>query len=568
MIPAVTFNDVFNHLWQSTLFAAVAGMTTLALKQHHARARYGLWLAASVKFLIPFSFFVGIGTHLASAIAPARTQTGLLVVMDLISRPFPRVQIPVTTTVPYQAALPIIPALLLGAWLCGCAIVLLWWWVRWRRMTAIARSAVPLREGREIEALHRLQRVAKAGKHIELRSSTDSMEPGVFGMLRPVLLLPAGIPERLGDAQLDAILAHELSHVRRWDNLAAAGHMIVEALFWFHPLVWWLGARLVEERERACDEEVLRLGSEPQVYAEGILKVCQFYVESPLVCVAGITGSNLKRRIETIMTHRLARKLDVSRKLLLVAIGAASVAGPVLIGLMNPPQSRAELHAEVTAPLSFETVSLKPNTSGGRQVSIFRSTDGRLTATNATLRWLMTFAYDVRDHQIPGGPPWINFERYDLVAKAEGKPDTDQFRSMLRALLANRFKLAVHREMKELSTYALLVGRNGPKMHEAESGQDRSRKMLRLGHGHLAGDMLPIAFLAQGLSDTMGCNVVDKTGLEGVFNLKLDWMPDAPKESRASVFRAVEEQLGLELVAQKSPVEILTVDHAEKASAN
>src|SRR5438552_651971 len=79
--------------------------------------------------------------------------------------------------------------------------------------------------------------------------------------------------------QLEAVLAHELCHVRRRDNLVASIHMIVEAIFWFHPLVWWIGAKLVEERERACDEEVLRLGSEPRVYAEGIVNVCKLYRE-------------------------------------------------------------------------------------------------------------------------------------------------------------------------------------------------------------------------------------------------------------------------------------------------
>ena len=77
--------------------------------------------------------------------------------------------------------------------------------------------------------------------------------------------------------------------------------MAVQAIFWFHPLVWWIGARLVDERERACDAEVVRLGSDPRVYAESLLKTCQFYVESPLVCVSGVTGSDLKKGIEQIM---------------------------------------------------------------------------------------------------------------------------------------------------------------------------------------------------------------------------------------------------------------------------
>jgi bla regulator protein BlaR1 len=87
------------------------------------------------------------------------------------------------------------------------------------------------------------------------------------------LLWPLGISERFEDEHLVSILAHELCHVRRRDNLTAAIHMLVESIFWFHPLIWWLGAPLVDERERACDEDVLQRGVQRQVYAESILKV-------------------------------------------------------------------------------------------------------------------------------------------------------------------------------------------------------------------------------------------------------------------------------------------------------
>src|ERR1700722_9067815 len=107
------------------------------------------------------------------------------------------------------------------------------------------------------------------------------MEPGILGIVRPVLIWPQGISEHLPDPHLRSILVHELWHVHRKDNMAAAMHMLVEAAFWFHPAVWWVGAQLVEERERACDEQVLGLGNEPSVYAESILKACKFCIESP-----------------------------------------------------------------------------------------------------------------------------------------------------------------------------------------------------------------------------------------------------------------------------------------------
>ena len=109
-----------------------------------------------------------------------------------------------------------------------------------------------LHEGREVNALRRVERTKGVQKPIEMRLSRTSLEPGIFGIVQPVLVRPNGISEQLEDSHLDAILAHELLHVRRRDNLAAAVHMLVEAIFWFYPLVWWIGGRLLEERERAC----------------------------------------------------------------------------------------------------------------------------------------------------------------------------------------------------------------------------------------------------------------------------------------------------------------------------
>ena len=122
----------------------------------------------------------------------------------------------------------------------------------------------------------------------------SAKEPGVVGFLKPVLVLLALLLERLNAKQLEALLAHELTHVRRRDNFFAALHMGVEAIFWFHPFVWWIGSRMLEERELACDEEVLRLGYEPTDYVRGILTVCQHYSEAPLPCVSGVTGADEK----------------------------------------------------------------------------------------------------------------------------------------------------------------------------------------------------------------------------------------------------------------------------------
>ena len=203
--------------------------------------------------------------------------------------------------------------------------------------------------------MRRLEGIAGIQNPIKLLLSQASMEPGIFGIARPVLLWPQGISARLDGAHLESILAHEVCHVRRRDNLAAAIHMIVQAIFWFHPLVWWLGARLVEERERACDEEVLRLGNPPHLYAESILKVCEFCVESPLACVSGVTGADLKKRIVRIMSERLSDKLTFGRKFLLVVVVVGAVAGPVGFGLVSGSRVLAQLLKSTNTPLpSFD----------------------------------------------------------------------------------------------------------------------------------------------------------------------------------------------------------------------
>ncbi len=168
------------------------------------------------------------------------------------------------------------------------------------------------------------------------------MEPGVFGIINPVLLWPQGIARHMDDAHLGSVLAHEVCHVQRRDNLTSAIHMLVEAIFWFHPGVWWMERQLVKERERACDEAVLQLGNEAAIYAESILNVCKFYVESPLVCVSGVTGSELKQRIARILSGPGVRKLDLRRKAMLALACVLVVGIPLTTGFLRAAQGQTQ----------------------------------------------------------------------------------------------------------------------------------------------------------------------------------------------------------------------------------
>jgi TonB family protein len=331
---------IANHLWQSTLFAVLAAFFTLALRKNQARVRHHLWLAASLKFLVPFALLTNLGSHLARLHSSTDSQPVFYFVLQTMSQPFHQAQ---DARGLLAASLTRwLPGLIAALWMAGFVTVIGLWCLQWLRVAAAIRGAVPVASGREVEILRRVEKFAGIRSPISLRSSQTSLEPGIFGIFRPLLLWPAGISKHLQDAHLEAVLGHEVQHVRRRDNLAAAMHMVVEAIFWFHPLVWWLGARLVEERERACDEEVLRLGNQPEIYAESILKTCEFCVASPMACVSGVTGADLKQRIVRIMTQRSADRLGFLKKLLLVAIGTGAVAGPIVAGLIKVPVATAQ----------------------------------------------------------------------------------------------------------------------------------------------------------------------------------------------------------------------------------
>src|SRR5215831_4337550 len=329
------------HLLQSTVFAGVASLLAIAFRKHRAGIRYWIWLAASLKFLIPFAVLVELGTHIPwpATMPAARPHFGISAPDD--SRPFLKERF-LTPEPPRRSRNTGFAELILFAvWASGSAVVLGFWIREWHRMRQVIRSGVPLSLDVPIRAL----------------SVPARLEPGVVGILRPVLLLPDGIVGRLSPEELHAIILHERCHIRRRDNLAAFLHMIVESVFWFHPLVWWIERRLIAERERACDEEVVRLTSDPESYAQSILNVCRFYAASPSICVSGVTGAELLKRIEDIMKARVFQPLNATRKFVLAVAGTLAIGLPVLIGFAMVPQSRAQ--SQSTTPVAFDVVSIK-----------------------------------------------------------------------------------------------------------------------------------------------------------------------------------------------------------------
>jgi len=229
-----------------------------------------------------------------------------------------------------------------------------------------------------------------------------------------------------------------------------------------------------------------------------------------------------------------------------------------------------------TAP-SFEVTSVKPNDLGNQGPVLFDpQPGGRLRITNASLRMVMSWAYGLQNSQLAGGPDWISTDRFDIVAKAEGNPTTDQVRLMLRTLIVDRFKLAYHNESREMPVYALTRprkdGKLGPQLaasadHCGDLPDGKPRRCeFDVGFGKVHGHGVPLELLTTTISGFSGRVVVDQTELKGPFDFDLTWTP--PDGGGPSLFTAVEEQLGLKLEPTRAPVGILVIDRVEKPAGD
>jgi uncharacterized protein (TIGR03435 family) len=576
--------EISNHLWQSTLFAVAMGLLTVALRRHEARIHYWLWFSASVKFFVPFTLLITFGSQLDwASTAQHITPPAMSSAIGQISQPFSDFSL-VTEPTPLSPrgdAGPSRVAILALVWMSGAMALALTRFRLWRRVRVVVRAST-------------LCDVPGIPAGLDVRSAPGLMEPGIVGWWRPVLLLPQGIEDHLTPRQLDAVIAHELCHFRRRDNLTSTIHMVVEAVFWFHPLVWWIGARLMEERERACDEEVLRLCRDPQIYAEGILKVCRRYAEAPMACVSGVSGANLRKRIDAIMMNRVGRRLNVATKVALAAAAMTILTLPVVVGAMQVRGAVAELSER------FEVATIRRNKSPAKILPFgpsgsLRFLPGRFQATEFTLQELIMFAYELQPFEIFGGPSWVTSDRFDIAATMAPSPagSSDQGplqRRRLRALLAERFELVTHEERREMPVYSLVLARpdrrlgarlrpfegecmdgavpedlRAPWMTTPDPSQGpRPWCILFTGVGRLSARGTMLSDLSRILATfpAVRRRVFDRTGLTGQFDFDLEWTPGP------TLFSALQEQLGLELASAKEAVPVLVIDSVNQLSAD
>jgi uncharacterized protein (TIGR03435 family) len=198
---------------------------------------------------------------------------------------------------------------------------------------------------------------------------------------------------------------------------------------------------------------------------------------------------------------------------------------------------------------------------------------GRLSAENCTLSYIIQRAYGLRDFQLAGGPQWVldgNGSRFDIQAKAAATTTDDQLKLMTQTLLADRFQLKVHREMRPVPVYALVIAKGGPKL-QTPKPDEPSR--IESHSGFMSGTNVPMSSFIDEYSGKVDRPVVDETEFSGNFDFTLRWTPDVPGHADAdpslgSIFTEIQAQLGLRFDSQKLPIEVLVIDHVEKPSAN
>jgi uncharacterized protein (TIGR03435 family) len=263
------------------------------------------------------------------------------------------------------------------------------------------------------------------------------------------------------------------------------------------------------------------------------------------------------------------------------------------IAAAQVPAAAPSLPEPATKAPAFEVASIKLSKSGDSGENS-DSRNGRFTATNVSVKTLIEYdAYGIPRAQIAGGPDWLSSEKFDIAAKADdataermktlsNAEETHLLRQMVQQLLADRFKLAVHWESKELPVYALVVAKGGPKL---AATKDTSGGTSTSGsNGKLNAKGVTMKKLAQTLTQILGRelgrDVIDKTGVEGRYDLVLTWSPqdnsaamttpssDTSAAAGPSIFTALQEQLGLKLESTKGQVETLVIDHVEQPSAN
>ena len=490
---------------------------------------------------------------------------------------------------------PLLP-FVVAVWLVGAMVFcmrLLGGWILTERLRFRLVRPAP------VEWEHTMERLkSRIGvlRPVRLLISAMVEAPAAVGWLRPVVLAPVGMFTGLASEQIEALLLHELAHIRRNDFLVNVLQNVVESLLFYHPAVWWISGHVRAERELCCDDVAVSVTGDAVSYARALAEFGSARPGLPNGAMAA-NGGSLAQRIARLLGQPRPDGDRYGRGF----VTAAAVLALTAFAVFGQQEGRPK----------FEAASIKAAEDPGFRM--VRPLPGRLTA-NAPVKMLLQNAYSVQAYQILGGPAWLDSERYAIEAKATGSADRAQIFLMLQALLEERFQLKIHRETREMPVFALVASRHGIKLSAPKEGScvdpDPTAapawaggrmpppgtspaikpRCGTIGFGlqpagaQMRGGKIAMPELVRSLAMAMGRPVIDRTGHTGLFDVQLDFTPDestplmpppppdgsgGSADSRGpSIMSALEEQLGLRLESSKGPVEVIVIDHVERPSAN
>ncbi|HEX4948542.1 MAG TPA: M56 family metallopeptidase [Blastocatellia bacterium] len=358
---------LLNHLWQATLFALAAGLAVLLLQKQRAQTRYLVWWLALTKFALPSALLAWAAQKIRwfwprAPLAESANTERLLRLIEPIAN---NIALEPLTDEGHAEWVCVLTAL----WLLGAVLLLLRWGWRRKRFVGTLHTESITTTGREFSSLQQARAALRVRRRIRLIVSARVQEPGVIGIGRPVVLLPQGLCAQLSKAELDAVMMHEVMHVRRWDNLLSLLQLVIGSVFWFHPLLWWLDRRLLAEREFACDEGVIRCGNAPHIYAANLWKIVQFGNGWAVAGTSRAMGSNLPRRIENMLNANLQNKMSIRQRAAVWGMITALSLGAIAIAFYTRSHTQAQ-----TTDRAVESAAPLP-ASKARIVSIIKPAD-------------------------------------------------------------------------------------------------------------------------------------------------------------------------------------------------
>jgi uncharacterized protein (TIGR03435 family) len=504
--------------------------------------------------------------------------------------------------------------LIVLAWVIGVVSFLTrllggWWWIH--RLHRVARATPP---SAWTKTAARLADSLGLSRRVHIVDSSVVDTPTVIGWITPVILLPVAALAGLSASQVEAILAHELAHIRRHDFLVNLLQTLAETMLFYHPAVWWLSARIRVEREHCCDEVALSVCGDAVSYAEALVELESWRrVRAPLAMAA--TGGTLMTRVRRLLgAPAIDRPRSVGALISAGVIAVLCVAGASAYVLAaQPDRSAPPVQGSTNDPAAWSM--------------IFNHADSTMRFIGYRGRDLIRFAYQTPEARVIGGPSWLDEQILNIIVNLDSAPRADEMPGIVREALQSRLQLKTHLEQRNFPVLALVMAREdralGPGIRAASrpcfdvqqwiaDGQPREQLPERRGvpacggeidspwgwthyasismtqfaeelRGYVTGWPLTQREprrpqLGKTLIAVKAPDIVDRTGLSGRYDVEFSaFYPTAALMSRfpflknvlepmgfTSVPRALQDQLGLTLVESEAPYDVIVIDQAER----